>query len=327
MLLALRHPTLADSTGVTAAIGTSLLLGPFYLLCAYALYVMVLVRPRRLFAHLYGYVASAHTVKCSLHALPVMLAIPVFTYSFSIFKAGVPVLHPYALDAQLQALDQALHGGVAPWLWLQSVLGHPLLTAAINIVYHLWYFIMLSTLYVMAFDASRPQLRMQYLLSFVLSWIVLGNVLATIASSAGPCYYGHIVPGADPYAPLMAYLHEANRHFPVWALDVQDMLWTNYYHNAGSSALGISAMPSMHVGTSVLIALLAWRLNRKAGLAASVFALLIMAGSVHLGWHYALDGYVATAGVCLIWYLCGLLTAPLAARSASPSRLLPQGAA
>jgi len=325
--LVLRHPALLDTTGFTAAIGTSLVLGPFYMLCAYTLYVMVAIRPRRLVAHLYAYIVSPPTVRRTLQAVPVLLAIPVFTYSFSMFKAAVPVLHPYALDAEFHALDLALHGGVEPWVWLQHVLGYPLATAAINVTYHLWYFIMLSTLYVVAFASGRPQLRMQFLLSFVLSWIVLGNLVAIIGSSAGPCYYGHIVPGADPYAPLMAYLHEANRHFPVWALDVQDMLWTNYKDSFGSSALGIAAMPSMHVGSSVLLALLGWRVHRAAGIAASVFALLIMAGSVHLGWHYAVDGYVAAAGACLIWYLAGLATSPLPARATVWPLPQPLGAA
>lgn len=327
VVLALRYPALADSSGFTAALGTSLLLGPFYMLCAYALYVMIWIRPRRLVAYLAEFIVSAPSLNRTAQALPVLLSIPVFTYSFSIFKAAVPVLHPYALDVRFHELDLALHGGVAPWAWLQQVLHYPLLTATVNVVYHLWYFLVMGTLYVLAFACGRPQLRMQFLLSFILSWIVLGNLLAIAASSAGPCYYGRIVPGADPYAPLMAYLHAANQHFPVWALNVQDMLWANYRDSFGSSALGIAAMPSMHVGSSVLIALLAWRLHRAAGIAASVFALLVMIGSVHLGWHYAVDGYVAAAGACLIWYLAGLATAPLAARAAASTPLQPQGAA
>lgn len=326
IMLSLRHPALADTSGLTAAIATSLLLGPFYMLCAYALYVMVCIRPRHLLAHLGGFMLSAATLRRAGQALPVLLSIPVFTYSFATFKAAVPVLHPYALDAQWHALDLALHGGVAPWAWLQPLLGHPLVTSALNVTYHLWYFIVMGALYVMALiggeaQSRMAQLRMQFLLSFVLSWIVLGNVLAIFGSSAGPCYYGHFVPGADPYAPLMAYLQEANQHYPVWALNVQQLLWTNYNDSFGSSALGIAAMPSMHVATSVLIALLGWRIHRAAGMAASVFTLLIMLGSVHLGWHYAVDGYVGAAGAVLIWRLAGRLTSSAAKGALAPSSL------
>ena len=325
--LALRHPALADTSGLSSAIGTSLLLGPVYLLCGYALYVMVCLRPRQLLAHLWTFMLSRPTLQRTGQALPVLLSLPVFTYSFATLKAAVPVLHPYALDAQWQALDLFLHGGTAPWVWLQPLLAHPLLTSALNVAYHLWYFIVLGAVYLMAFASGRPQLRMQFLLSFVLSWIVLGNVLAVLGSSAGPCYYGQIVPGADPYAPLMAYLQEANRHYPVWALNVQHILWVNYHDSFGSSALGIAAMPSMHVASSVLLALLGWRLHRAAGMAASVFALLILLASVHLGWHYAVDGYVGAAGAVLIWRLAGRLTAGLHATAAAPSRRLARGAA
>jgi hypothetical protein len=308
LALVLRHPSLADDTGITAAIGTSLLLGPCYMFCGYALYVMIKIRPRRLFAYLFDFIVSPPTVHRLAQALPVLLSIPVFTYSFATIKAAVPVVHPYALDAQLYHLDLVMHGGVAPWVWLQYVFGYPLLTAAINVVYHLWYFLVMGTLYLLALSSGRPQLRMQFLLSFVLSWIVLGNLLALVASSAGPCYYGRIVPGTDPYAPLIAYLQEANRHFPVWALNVQDILWANYKQSFGSSALGIAAMPSMHVASSVLVALLGWRVHRGLGIAGTIFTLLIMIGSVHLGWHYALDGYVGAAGALLIWRLAGHLT-------------------
>ncbi|WP_395400068.1 hypothetical protein ACHMW6_22540 [Pseudoduganella sp. UC29_106] len=171
--LILRHPSLADDTGITAAIGTTLLLGPCYMFCFYALYVMVKIRPKRLIAHLYAYIVSPQTMHRLAQALPVLLFIPVFTYSFATIKAAVPVIHPYALDAQLNHLDQVIHGGVAPWMLLQHVFGYPLLTAAINVVYHLWYFVIMGTLYFLAFSTERPQLRMQFLLSFVLSWIIL----------------------------------------------------------------------------------------------------------------------------------------------------------
>jgi membrane-associated phospholipid phosphatase len=139
----------------------------------------------------------------------------------------------------------------------------------------------------------------------VISWIVLGTVLATVFSSVGPCFYGLLIGGNDPYAPLMTSLHAADKVIPVWALDVQEMLWSGFKESGGAPVLGISAMPSMHVATAVLLALLGWRINRPAGIALTLFALIIMIGSVHLGWHYALDGYVGAAGAYIVWRVVG----------------------
>ena len=35
------------------------------------------------------------------------------------------------------------------------------------------------------------------------------------------------------------------------------------------------------------------------------YTVIMMIGSVHLGWHYALDGYVAIVGVWVIWWSVG----------------------
>jgi hypothetical protein len=39
----------------------------------------------------------------------------------------------------------------------------------------------------------------------------------------------------------------------------------------------------------------------------TAYAVIIFIGSVHLGWHYALDGYLGIAGVWLIWKFAGFV--------------------
>jgi len=285
----------------------ALVMGLVFALCAYALYVMLFKRPTELLRYLKNGLAEYLSKERILFATPVLLMMPLFASSFSIVKAAIPIVHPFSWDARLAAVDQFLHGGIQPWVWLHYALGHPVFTAIVNLAYHLWFFILIATVYWLAFAMEHRKLRMQFMLSFVLSWGVLGNLLATVFSSVGPCYYGHVVSGANPYADLLQYLHSASHKIPVLAMYVQDTLWLDYSQGTGSAALSISAMPSMHVASATLLALLGWRLNRAAGIALTIFAVLIVLGSIHLAWHYAVDGYVGVLGSCLIWFTVGRL--------------------
>ena len=64
-------------------------------------------------------------------------------------------------------------------------------------------------------------------------------------------------------------------------------------------------MPSMHNATAVLFALLGWQVSRAHGIALTFFAILIFIGSIHLGWHYAIDSYAGIAIACVTWWVAG----------------------
>jgi hypothetical protein len=61
----------------------------------------------------------------------------------------------------------------------------------------------------------------------------------------------------------------------------------------------------MHVSIAVLMMLVGFRASRWIGTLYAIFAVLIMLGSVHLAWHYAVDGYLAAALTILIWKSSG----------------------
>jgi hypothetical protein len=301
---------------VALATGVVLLL----FLLGHPVYVMLWVRPQQLTRYILAdWRERCFTADRLLTALPILVFLPVFISVFTSFKTMIPLIHAYDWDPTFAALDQALHGGVAPWALLQPLLGRPWLTSTINAAYQTWFFVLYGVVFWQAFSLRRPRLRMQFFLTFVLSWMLLGTLAGTSLASVGPCYYGYVVDGADPYAPLMDYLRQANASYPVWSLGVQEMLWDRYAEGGFGIGGGISAMPSMHVSSAFLFLLIGRRANRVAALGFAAFALLILVGSVHLGWHYAVDGYFAIPATWAIWRIVGWALARDPAFAAGPA--------
>ncbi len=240
-------------------------------------------------------------------ALPVLLVFPLFGATYTNLKVLTPAIVPFIWDADFAEWDRLLHGGYHPWQILQPLLGYPYVTSLINAVYNFWFLLAYAVISWQIASTDRLRLRMQYLLTFVLVWAVIGNIVATLLSSAGPVYYGRVTGLPDPFAPLMSYLHHASTVAAVPALEMQEMLWRVYAAHGLAIGSGISAMPSLHVAIAVSIVLLARQIDRGLAMAATVFTALILIGSVHLGWHYAIDGYVSIVGTVLIWYGVGWL--------------------
>ena len=55
----------------------------------------------------------------------------------------------------------------------------------------------------------------------------------------------------------MAYLRATNDVLPIWAVPAQDMLWAGYT-GEGGFLRGISAMPSIHNASALLLVLATW---------------------------------------------------------------------
>lgn len=286
----------ATTTGLLAAL----------FLSGVALRIMIVDRPARLTRAIITEMTEQWFTRERLaQGLPVIIAFLFFMAAFTSLKSIIPMVNPYAWDGYFTALDRAIHFGIDPWRLLQPVLGYPAVTFIVNLVYNLWFPVMFAVLYWQAFTLRDQVLRARYLLSFFLCWIVNGTVLAMVFSSVGPCFYGLLFPGVNDFAPLMDYLRAANETYPVWAVATQDMLWAVYQDGGLSFGSGIAAMPSLHVAVAFLNMLLGYKVHRRLGHALAGFFVFILIGSVHLGWHYAVDGYLAIIVTAAIWWGVG----------------------
>ena len=239
-----------------------------------------------------------------LSGLTALLAISLFIGAFSYLKSAIPEIDYFSWDPMLADIDRAMHFGVDPYKITMALFGTPLATSALNANYHLWLFLNYFVVLLACFSKTDTISRNTFLIAYVLVWSIGGNGFAIFFSSAGPVYYEALGNGTT-FAPLMETLHNFHEISPVWALNVHDMLWQGL---VGDGAVkGISAMPSMHVASSVLMTLFAYRYARWAGQVMLVFTVLIMFGSVHLAWHYALDGYVSIPLTLICWKAAGWL--------------------
>ncbi len=233
--------------------------------------------------------------------VPLYIILVVFMYAFTMSKAEVGHALPYAWDATFDAWDAALHFGYRPWELLQPVFGNLPATLLLNVNYNIWFMIMQVFLVSFAFLQAPNLQRTHFYLSFMAVWALVGGAMAVIFSSAGPCYFGNLGFSENPYAPLMAQLRGFNDIIPIWAVDTQDWLWKT--HAEKLSMGGVSAMPSVHNATATLFVLAAWNGRKLWRNVLLAHAVLIFLGSVHLGWHYAVDAYVAVPVALFVWWV------------------------
>ena len=304
VLLHLR-PDVVPTSFLVATIGFIALSVVFIFLCVFIMrfyHIASHVKPERpipaLAKDIKQYLSSKNRMA---NGIPMVLIMMFFMYVFANVKAAIPVLNPLSWDAYFSGLDSTLHFGTLPWVWLQPLLGYAPITFLININYNLWFLVTWMMWVHFAFADRPSELRTRFFLSFFAMWVFIGGVLAIWFSSGGPCFYGRLGLTPDPYADLMAYLRGVNDVLPIWALPVQDELWQGYVDNS-VIVRGISAMPSMHNGSALLFALAGYQVSRFAGHLLSAHAILIFIGSIHLGWHYAVDSYLAWALTLVIWF-------------------------
>lgn len=229
-------------------------------------------------------------------------------YFFMWLKPQLTALHPFWADTALANVGHFLFGK-DPWRYLTFMLNE-----WVGMMYTpIWFTTVIASMYWLLLQAPKER-RARLLVTYFLLWSVLGPIGQTFFSSAGPIFY-HRIYGLPRYDELTARLPKVTRLS-------SDYLWDAYKRGQLAYGAGISAMPSLHVGTVTWGVLVFHREQRWLRIMSWGFAIFIAFASVALGWHYSLDGFVAIAGALGCYWLAGQwvrLWQSIAAQSAEPT--------
>jgi hypothetical protein len=223
-------------------------------------------------------------------------------------KATFPSANGFWADPFLADLDRSLFGQ-DPWK-ISHVFFGPV-TPAIDYLYNLWVIcIVVASLGVALFAGERRMSR--YFLGLAISWTVLGIIVAAALASAGPIFGPDLGYG---FHELRARLEESA---PLTMFGYE-ILWTTYTTGELRIGGGISAAPSIHCALTFVFMFASFR--SRWFIPATVYAVFIWLGSVHLGWHYFVDGLFSLIGVAIFWPLVVKLTSVAELRPRKPTSL------
>lgn len=221
---------------------------------------------------------------------------PLFFASFTAAKTSIAPLMSFTWDGVFTAFDAAIFDG-DPWLLTHASIGSQG-SHALELFY--------TTIWGVALVFSQPFIAMYasrraagtFFLALNLTWLIGGLLLAFSMPAAGPIFAHLFDPTLtdrfkDLHTSLARHIHPDG---PIFS--TQQYLAAMLEKKMAEEGGGISAMPSMHVATAMIYVLAAQ--GTRWFWPAIVFTVLTCIGSVHFGYHYAVDGIVAIviAGLC-----------------------------
>lgn len=267
-------------------------------------------------------VAVAIGVRRALRLDPLGPGWPVAILGAALFAAGasaflplkhaIPRVIPFWLDGPLARLERNAFGA-DPWLLLDRLAGWA--TIPMDWLYGTWLPVQSVVFFLVVLARPSPA-KSRALIAYAVAWLVLGVVAAALLSSAGPLFYDRIFGGAS-----FAALGDTLRQRGAWvALAESDRMWASMSEPRPGLVAGISAVPSMHVAISLWLALTVRKLAPGAAGLAWAYLLIILLGSVQLGWHYVSDGLAGALGMLAIWWLSGVAERRRQARANAAER-------
>jgi hypothetical protein len=231
--------------------------------------------------------ASACMVLTGLNMITFMWIKPLLNY-----------LVPFWADPYLASIDHSIFR-TDPWRLLRWLNDSPL-----ALVYHrAWFALMIMTLLAVLWAPASKE-KSAIMLTYFCLWSLFGPLIHICFPAAGPIFYARMGYGAE-FSGLVSAPETTH---------LANYLWRIYTGQTFGPGSGISAMPSLHIATTVWMVLAVHMFARRWIVPMSFAAILIFMLSISLGWHYAIDGIVGAAGTIGIWSMSRALLSRVSAR-------------
>ena len=232
--------------------------------------------------------------------LIVALIFSIFSTAFSINKALIGVEIGFNWDTFLSRIDRLILLGSYPHEFFLWVPKNKFIFLAYEVTYLLWFYVYYFSISAVAARLIPDNLGQRFLLSSVICWFCGGNVIAAIFNSSGPIFFE--LHGIYSYLPYITSMQDGAISTGSFALTIKDRLLESFTSFNFSS---ISAFPSMHVASTLLLCFFSKEVSRLTFGLSIVFFILIFTGSFILLWHYLVDAIAGSIIAVVSWLVAG----------------------
>jgi len=236
----------------------------------------------------------------SANFLLVVLTFAIFSTAFSVNKAMIGAELGFNWDTYFSNLDKQILFGNHPHDFFSWVPEYKPILFAYELTYLLWFYIYYLSIASVAASLVPDDVGKQFLLSSVICWFFGGNIIAAFFNSSGPIFVD--LHGIESYLLQIDKIRNASPPFGSFALMAKDNLLESFTSHKISL---ISAFPSMHVASTLLICLLSKEISKLTFRLSVMFFIFIFTGSFVLLWHYLVDAIAGSIIAALSWIVAG----------------------